>query len=436
MNNACRFTAGLIAALLFLWLAGGSSGWAAEYGYPIKDPIAATILATPPQYRAKLPDKIRVKEYQTITIFPDRQVPDVFWYNAELRYSVAYQENRSPLIFLIAGTGAGYDSEKMKLLQKVFFMAGFHVVCLSSPTHPNFIVAASSNGLPGDSRDDARDLYNVMEKLWQRCPPENKELVSKFYLAGYSLGGAEAAFVAKLDEEKKVFNFAKVLMLNPPVSIYDSAVKIDRMLTDNIPGGISHFNEFYDNIMRKITRHYTNGDFVDLSYNFFYNAYNEIIPSPQEGKAVIGMAFRISLANLIFTADVMSNSGYIVPRNLKLFRTDSLTDYYKVASHCQGFAEYAENLLYPYHRNSGDPNLNFRNYVEQNSLRAIGQYLKNSPKIGLATNADDFILAPGDIDYLKRIFGSRARIYPRGGHCGNLAYKDNVADMIDFFKSE
>ena len=432
MSIRKKLLPGLLGCLFILALS--QSLPAAEYNYPIKDPIAATILGTPLKYRAELPEKIRVKEYETIEIFPERQVPEVFWYNRELRYSVAWHKKEAPLVAIIAGTGAGYDSGKMKDLQKIFYKAGFHVLCLSSPTHPNFVVAASESSMPGDSRADAADLYRVMEKIWQQS--SKKELVSGFYLCGYSLGAAEAAFVARLDEEKKVFNFKKVLLLNPPVNIYDSAVRIDRMLVDNIPGGIDNFNKFYNKLIHSISATYANGDFVDLSYDFFYHAYRKIVPDPKEGKALIGFSFRISLANLIFTADVMTNRGYIVPKNLKLFKTDSLTDYCKVAAHCQGFEEYAKKLLYPYYRSHGAENLSFAEFVERSSLKNIEDYLKNNPKIGLMTNADDFILGAGDIDWFRRVFGDRAIIYPYGGHCGNFAYKDNVRDMIDFFQKQ
>ena len=52
-------------------------------------------------------------------------------------------------------------------------------------------------------------------------------------------------FVAKLDEEKKIFNFKKVLMINPALNIYDSAIKLDQMLVDNVPGGMKNFNTLY-----------------------------------------------------------------------------------------------------------------------------------------------------------------------------------------------
>jgi len=390
--------------ICLLLLTATATVQAAPYNYPIADPIAATILSTPIQDMAPLPKKIRAKNYETIDIFPDRVIPEVFWYNHKLRYSVAYHKEKSPVMFLIAGTGAGYDSDKMKIMQKAFFQAGFHVVALSSPTHPNFVVAASSSCMPGDIRSDAADLYNVMDKIFKQI--KHKELAGDFYLTGYSLGGSQAAFVAKLDEEKKIFKFKKILMINPALNIYDSAIKLDNMLIDNIPGGMSKFNDFYTKLIANLTAAYTEGDFIDLSQCFFYSAYHKILPTQSEGMAVIGLSFRVSLSNLLFTADVMTNSGYIVPKNLKLYRTDSLTDYLKVVCHGNGFKEYAEEILYPAFK-AKEPNLSLRELVDRSSLKTIESNLRTSTQIGMVTNVDDFILAPSDIDYYKQVFGTR-----------------------------
>ena len=48
-------------------------------------------------------------------------------------------------------------------------------------------------------------------------------------------------------------------------------------------------------------------------------------------------------------------------------------------------------------------------------------------------NADDVILKPGEIDFFSEVFGDRATIYPHGGHCGNMNYRDNVAHMVNTF---
>ncbi len=44
---------------------------AGAYDYPLDDPIEATIIGTPAKYRAELPKDIRVKQYESIDVFPD-----------------------------------------------------------------------------------------------------------------------------------------------------------------------------------------------------------------------------------------------------------------------------------------------------------------------------------------------------------------------------
>lgn len=405
--------------------------WAQDYGYPFKDPVQATILATPPEYMPELPKRLKAEKVRSITVFPDRKVPDIFWYNSRLHYSVAMQDEKAPMMILIAGTGAHHNSSKMVLLKKVFFQAGYHVLAVTSPTHPNFIVAASSTCLPGQSRRDAADILHAVKVILDDLDAWDQ--IDGFYMTGYSLGGANAAFAAMLDEKARVFNFKKVLMINPPVDLYASALILDRMLEDNIPGGLDHFNDFYNRLMTRFAEAYLVGDFIDLSQEFFYRAYSQIIPDPSEGKAVIGLAFRISLGNMLFTSDVMTNSGYIVPKNLHLSRTDSLTDYAKVVFRTKGFCEYAKELLYPAVK-AREPGLSFDAFKERNSLHAIEGFLRASRKIGAVTNADDFILTERDFAFLRHVLGSRLKIYPFGGHCGNMGYRDNVAYMIEFFK--
>ena len=42
-------------------------------------------------------------------------------------------------------------------------------------------------------------------------------------------------------------------------------------------------------------------------------------------------------------------------------------------------------------------------------------------------------MADGELDWLADVFGERATIWPRGGHGGNLAFRDNVEYMLAFF---
>jgi len=420
-----RIAGVLIGFLLFLpafaW--AGSEG----YGYPIDDSYAATILGTPQNLRPDTRGEVPVK---TMVLETDLKKPDIFFYDRGLRYTVAFQDHKAPLVFLIAGTGGSSKSAKIVALMANLYHAGFHVIALPSPTFPNFIINASTTHVPGNLSEDAADIYGVMEQIWSQTK-EHVE-VSDFCLAGYSLGGTEAAFVARLDEERKIFDFRRVLLLNPAVSLYNSVSRIEGLL-DRIPGGPRRIGAFYNRVMAKSTDFYRKGDFVAIDDDFLFAAYQAQILNRDEAGGMIGVSFRISSAGMIFASDVMTHGGYVVPKNRELKNSDSLEDYFWTSLHLS-FLDYFNEYFVPYFQ-SRHPGLTKEELLETLSLRSIESYLASSTKIGVITNEDDFILDPGELDYLRRVFGPRLKVYDRGGHLGNLEYRDNMAFLIERLRS-
>lgn len=402
-----------------------------DYDFPITDPYEATVVGTPSAFRADLPKQVPVQELW-LEIFPDRKTPELFWYNEKLNISVARQRQKAPLIFNIAGTGAGHNSALMQMMERAFNKAGFHVISLPSPTHPNFITAASETQVPGPLMSDARDLYRVMKAAYAAVADSIE--VSEFYVTGYSLGAAESAFVSYIDETEGAFNFKKVLMINPPVSLYNSVDILDHML-NAIPGGPKHFASFFERLMQSFADVYSRTDTLDFSDDFLYQVYNIKKPGDQPLKALIGISFRLSSASILFSADYLSHSGIVVGPKTQLSSTQDLTDYFKVSTRLS-FVDYIEELVVPFLQRS-DPSMTLQRAIDENSLHFLNDYLRSSDKIGLMGNADDVILADGEFDYLADVFqGNRSRLYPTGGHCGNMPYTRNVEDMVAFFKGE
>jgi len=398
------------------------------YEYPWIDPYVATVVGTPPVLKADLPGKISIDELE-LEIFPDRPIPEVFWYDSALKFSLVSQPSKAPLIFIIAGTGAAHDSKLMKVMQRAFFDAGFHVISLPSPTHPNFIVNASTTSVPGRISDDTRDLYRAMRLAYAEV--EDRIEVSDFLLTGYSLGGWQAAFVAKLDETEGAFGFRKVLMINPPVSLYNSVRILDHLLDDTLPEGTEQYNAFIDDVFEAFSKVYPQSTAVNFN-ELVYQAYIKFVPTETTLQSLIGLDFRFSSNNMAFVADVMADYGYIVPKGTKLDSLSSLTDYFDHGM-TLSFESYFDRFLYPYYK-ARDPELTREALITEASLHSIQDYLAGADKIGLLTNEDDIILAPGEIDYLRTVFGSRAQLFPTGGHCGNLDDRHFVYAMASFFK--
>jgi hypothetical protein len=312
-------------------------------------------------------------------------------------------------------------------MARAFYQAGFHVISLSSPTLPNFVTSASATGVVGHAEKDAEDLYRVMERAWATLSDDIE--VSSFNLTGYSLGAFNAAFVSALDEERGSFNFRHVLMINPPVSLYNSISLLDRM-AENIPGGVDNFDKFFSDLMSAFTEIYTESD-DDLGEDLLLKAYEGLELKDEELAALIGTSFRISSGSLVFTSDVMADFGYIKPRGLVLNRYSDLSIYSAVSNRL-GFTDYYHRFFYPFYKQEY-PDMDRDEFIASISLHRIAEYLRETDKITVMHNADDVILEPGEIDFFTQIFGDRAKIYPYGGHCGNMNHRENVAHMVGTF---
>lgn len=421
----------LLILLVSVYLSASAWAGGEPYFFPFVDPFEATVMESPPTYSAKVPKSVPTTVFKVYP-FPQREIPEVFWYQDGLQCSLVYQKKQAPLVFIIAGTGARYNSPKMVTMQKALYQAGFHVISVSSPTYLDFVVTASSTMVPGNLVEDAKDIYRVMELAWQKVQQDID--ASAFYLTGYSLGGIQTAFVSLLDEEKKVFDFKRVLLINPPVNLYHSVSILDQLLVDNVPGGLDDFDKFIQEEMKKFAAISDEMGYVEFSSEYLYRVYERYPPRDDFLAALIGFSFRMSSSSLIFAADVMNGGGYVVPKNVGLSNSTSLTPYAMVLFRT-GFTDYFHQYFYPYFRKR-EPGLTEQELIDRLSLKSIESYLRDTEKIGLMTNEDDIILAPGEIEYLEGVFGKRARIYPTGGHCGNMNHPVNVVDMVNFFKRE
>jgi hypothetical protein len=422
----------LISCLTLISTASAADIDASSYGYPISNPFEATLATTPPALRPELPADadINQSDYQ-IKLRPEREfeLPDNFWPVTKMRYRMAEQPGEAPLIFIIAGTGAHYASSTPEYLKKLFYGAGYHVVQLSSPTSYDFMASASRFATPGITRDDADDLYRTMQAVRAQHPHLN---VSEYHLTGYSLGALQAAFVSELDETRRSFNFKRVLLLNPPVNLYTSITNLDRMVQTKVEG-IDNSTTFYELVLGKLTRYFQNKGYVDINDALLYDFQNSDEQLSDEQMAMlIGAAFRFSSADIAFTSDLINRRGLITPINYPISEGTSLTPFFRRALQCD-FDCYLTEQLIPMWRARTDGG-SVAQLIDQVSLYALADYLKNSSKIAVMHNADDVILGPGDLGFLRRTMGDRLTVYPLGGHCGNLNYRVNSDAMLEFFR--
>lgn len=401
--------------------------------YPIKDAMLATVVGTPDKMQADLPsaDDINLS-MRSLEPIQKRDTPDKLRFARPLQYMLAAQDRPAPLAFVIAGTGATASSSKCVTLSKSLYQMGYSVACLPSPTTVPFMLGAAKHPMPGRMSADARDLYRMMQVI--RDDVDEDLDITGYSLTGYSLGASEAAFVAKQDERDKQFDFKHVLLLNPAVNLLTSVGRMDDLLARNLPGGYDELPKFLAQVMGNIQKAQKQGSSGSLSLgdDSLVDVVEQGEFSKEDIAALVGVSFRLSLANMAFAGDLMTRSDEIVPRDMDLGAYDAMDRYFE-RSFRMSFGDYIDRLLLPYWNRDGRQ-LSKAELVKEADLRSIQDFLANDPRIGVFTNADDPILASEDVQFLRDTFGDRAHIAPHGGHMGNMEYQKTIQTIQKFFQ--
>ena len=398
-----------------------------SYNFPIEDPYSATIIGSATMMTPGVSENIPLKVYE-IQIKDKKEIPDVFWYASKFKFSFSKQKNKkAPLIFVLAGTGSDYSAIRVKFMQRIFHDAGYHTIAISSQMSQQFMISASTNAIPGMLIRDNEDIYKAMKLAYNKI--KDQVDVTDFYIMGYSLGGANAAVLSYIDEKEKSFNFKRVFMVNPPVELYDSAVKLDKYLDDYTGGKSAGIERLLNTTLARVKGGLTS-EYANIGADTIYEIVKGDILSETEKKAYIGLAFRLTSTDLNFISDFITKSHIYTKNPEKVDKFTNMKEYFKAVNFAT-FEDYVNKIGFPYYKKY-NKDFTIEDLKREASLRVIEDYLRTSPKIAAVTNADELILNEKDIDYLKDIFKDRLIIYPKGGHCGNMFYKENVDVMLKF----
>ena len=398
-----------------------------SYNFPIDDPYSATIIGSATMMTPGVSENIPLKVYE-IQIKNKKEIPDVFWYASKFKFSFSKQKNKkAPLIFVLAGTGSDYNATRVKFMQRIFHDAGYHTIAISSQMSQQFMISASTNVMPGMLINDNEDIYKAMKLAYNKIKDQVE--VTDFYIMGYSLGGTNAAVLSYIDEKEKVFNFKRVFMVNPPVELYDSAVKLDKYLDDYTGGKTAGIEKLLNTTLAKVEGGLTS-EYANIGADTIYNIVKGDILSDAEKKAYIGLAFRLTSNDLNFISDFMNKTHVYTKNPDKVNKYTNMKEYFKAVNFAT-FEDYVNKVGFPYYKKYNN-NFTIEDLKKEASLRVIEDYLRTSSKIAAVTNSDELILNEKDISYLKDVFKDRLIIYPKGGHCGNMFYKENVDVMLKF----
>ncbi len=388
--------------------------------------LRATMFGTPPQDLAPLPATVPLAEIN-IALPWARPVPDVFWFDSKLRVWFSAQPKPAPLAIVISGVGDDGNTTKLSILRGALYGAGYHVLTMPSPTFPGFIVSTSSTGVAGDLLQDSRDLYAAMQQIIAQLP--HSVQITDIDVLGYSLGGANAGVVKSIDATEGKLHIHRAVMINPPVSLFTSVARLDKLFANSIGSGDAGVETLYRQLYAELANLYRASDRVELDEGFMLGAAAVVLKTDAEFSAAIALSFRIDLINMFFAGDLYAGTGVVVDPKHPPKVGDSLEETERILRG-KPFSEYFSRVFAPYYLKHR-PNSTSKSLIADNRLDIIGDALRGNADYYAQTNSDDLILDKPELAWLKDALGSRVVVYDHGGHLGNIGDRSQISDMLD-----
>jgi len=333
-----------------------------------------------------------------------------------LPYSIWMQRKPAPLLFLLPGVGAHRLGAIPVGIAEAAFARGYSVVSISSPLHPEFIVAALTAAYPGYTPSDAEDIQTALTRIWRDLRSRYGSRITEANLLGYSLGAIETLFLAAAQAQRPAggVEFKRFVAINPPVDLLHSG---------------RQFDAYFDAPLQwsRESREANIREVVMKAFLMATEGLPQDAPPPFdriESEFLIGFAGRATLANSLAMAERLGAPGLdteIADDGRNGVLADSILR--------TSFVAFFEQLALPYFAARSPAGLDAAAMAESAGLRSHADALRARCDAYVVTNADDFILGAPGLAWLRDTFADRLTVFPSGGHLGNI-HTDKVQEEI------
>ena len=404
----------LVVAATAARLLGAVVASADDYRFPIANPLKSSLI--PAGYHPHRTNYL----VSLLEVRADRRNVPRFVGRNKLVLALFSQRVPANLVFVIPGVGSYGLSESALMLAEQFHGMGFHAVTLPDPLSWQYALGVSESTLPGYLPLDAGEYYELLKQVAAHLTKEHRLGITGYSVAGYSFGGLLTGFLARLDGERRAFDFERAVIINPAIDIRHAIEVVDGFFA---AGHSIHesrksklLSSMVDGVIRLRNR--------PLTADLVRWATEQWAFSDDEMKWMIGRSFRGATTGTIFASRQIRAHGLLAPpespeRHPR--RVDQASRF--------SFGDYLSQFVFPSLRHPGSIHQLDEHLLERASLGALAPELSANPRVFVVENADDFLARPEDIEALKSWLGPRLYLYPQGGHMGNLWFGKNQEDL-------
>jgi hypothetical protein len=406
-----------------------------QYTYPKLTRDLATI-CSPAMH---VPDS----EYETLEVRVLKHGQPTGHIRHRSKLDVLYYPAATPtdeVLIVIGGLGAKVDSIFSRFYAHKGQELGLNVLVFPNTLTDDFILSASSRGLIGDTNTDSVDLYRAVEKSLEKLAKKKGVHNPKIKIIGYSHGALLATAIDKLNTERFRageigLNIQSVMLVNPPVDLLYGLRNIDTRVKAAQAIPTTHLIE----IGVRFLKHLLSVRSEPMTPERYYAFAKGLRLEALDEYSLMGIFLKRTLGPAIIASQRIEDLG-VLPELAELEETStSPLDRYTEAAlrrraNSYSFEGYFVDFFGARARQEKTPPITIYEMSNKASLHAYTRYLNLSRHIFLAHNNDDMLLRPEDTAYLAKVFGRRAKFFPRGGHMGNLWQLDNVQYISDWMR--
>lgn len=339
----------------------------------------------------------------------------------KLPFNYRLQKEAAPLVYVVPGLGSHRLTMQALAMAEGLYDRGFSVVALSSPFHPEFMEKASSVSLAGNPVADRKDLWAALDAIDGWMQRKHGDELGARAMVGCSLGGFQAMAMATEAADRRTtgsqVHFERFVAVNPPVDLLYGMRVLDGYQEAPADWPASLRQERINNTVHKAVALMARPKDLTMENPPF---------SATETKYIIGLAFRLSLRNAIYSSHRMHDLGHLESPVSSWNREEV---YNEIMGY--SFGDYLNRILLPHFAGQG---LTRSQFSKDCDLKGLGDRLSRCDKVNVITSRNDFLLSPGDVAWLQRTFGGeRLNLLDRGGHLGGLAnpaFVDLVASKL------
>ena len=322
-----------------------------------------------------------------------------------MKFNCWLQPGHAPLVYVAPGLGSHRLSPTTLSMAENLYHHGFSVVTTTSVFHPEFMTQASTAALPAYPPVDCHDLLVELTAIDRALEHQRPGMLGSRALVGLSLGGFEALHLAARENRQSgLLRFDRYVAINAPVRLDYGITCLDRFTEAVQAWPVRDRQVLANNAVHKAAKlqELTAGTTADLPFNGI------------ESKFLIGLTFRLMLRDAIYSSQSRHDLG-VLRTPLSSWRREPCYQEILGYSYRDAFLKF----VIPYYHQQG---IEISDFMREANLMTYAKRLQGQAKVRVITNRNDFLLGPADLAWLQSTFGpTRLKIFPNGGHLGNLA---------------